>query len=304
MTLNFDDRLFYLQGGVGPLLVIVGETASGKSALAIELAIRLKGEIICADSWTVRREVNIGTAKPPLEDRVLVPHHLIDIVDPDEDFTAAVFKDLANDKLKEIVDRGKLPILVGGTGLYIDSILYDYGFLPAGDRSARQKLNLQSNNELLERIKQLGLEVGDVDIRNKRRLIRLIETNGARPTSHDMRAKTVIIGLEIERDVLHERITQRVDSMLASGLANEIAGLVERYGWDCEALKGVGYSQWRDYFLGTQSLEETRSKIIKATLDLAKRQRTWFKRNKSIHWLSTPVDITSVVDLATTELNK
>jgi len=304
LTLNIDDRLLYLQGGVGPLLVIVGETASGKSALAIELAQRLNGEIICADSWTVRREVNIGTAKPSPDDRALVPHHLIDIVDPDEDFTAAVFKGLANDKIREIVGRGNLPILVGGTGLYIDGIIYDYGFLPQGDRSARNELNVLGNIELLERIKQLGLELGDVDTRNKRRLIRLIETNGARPTRYDMRANTMIIGLQIAHDVLLERITRRVDSMLDNGLENEVTSLVERYGWDCEALKGVGYSQWRDYFGGAQSLEETRAKIIKATLDLAKRQRTWFKRNKSIHWLSTPVDITSVVDLVTTELNK
>jgi tRNA dimethylallyltransferase len=287
-----------------PLLVIVGETASGKSALAMELAQQLNGEIICADSWTVRREVDIGTAKPSLEDRALVPHHLIDIVDPDEDFTAAVFKGLATDKIREISARGKLPILVGGTGLYIDGIIYDYGFLPEGDRSARAELNVLSNTELLEQIKQLGLELGDVDIRNKRRLIRLIETNGARPTRQAMRARTVLIGLKIERDVLTERIACRVDAMIASGLESEVADLAERYGWDCEALKGVGYSQWRDYFLGIQSLAATRARIIKATLDLAKRQRTWFQRNKSIHWLSTPVDNTAVVDLVTTELNK
>ncbi len=287
-----------------PLLVIVGETASGKSALALELAGKLGGEIICADSWTVRREVDIGTAKPSLADRALVPHHLIDIVDPAEDFTAAVFKRLANDKIREIADRGKLPILVGGTGLYIDGVIYDYGFLPAGDRSARGEFNGLSNLDLLERIKRLGLALGDVDIRNKRRLIRLIETNGARPTRHEMRARTVIIGLKIERDVLSERITRRVDTMLANGLEDEVASLAERYDWTCEALKGVGYSQWRDYFMGIQPLEATRAKIIKATLDLAKRQRTWFKRNKSIHWLTTPVDVTAVVELVTTELNK
>jgi tRNA dimethylallyltransferase len=287
-----------------PLLVVVGETASGKSALAMELAQRLNGEIICADSWTVRREVNIGTAKPSPEDQVLVPHHLVDIVGPDEDFTAAVFKGLAIAKIDDIAARGKLPILVGGTGLYIDGIIYDYGFLPEGDRVAREALNVLSNDELLKRIEVLGLELGEVDTGNKRRLIRLIETGGARPTRHDMRAKTVIIGLQIERDILTERITQRVDAMLASGLETEVVQLAERYGWGCEALKGVGYSQWREYVLGTQSLEATRARIIKATLDLAKRQRTWFKRNKSIHWLSTPVNITAVVDLVTTELNK
>ncbi|MEO8105640.1 MAG: tRNA (adenosine(37)-N6)-dimethylallyltransferase MiaA [Candidatus Saccharibacteria bacterium] len=289
---------------IPPLLVIVGETASGKSALALDIALELNGEIICADSWTVRREVNIGTAKPSLIDQGIVAHHLIDIVDPCEDFTAAVFKSLAVDKIKRIAARGKLPILVGGTGLYIDSIIYDYGFLPEGDREAREALNGLSNNELLGRIQQLGLELGDVDIRNKRRLIRLIETSGARPTRQVMRSNTVMIGLCIEREVLQKNITQRVDHMLEAGLAAEVANLANRYGWGCEALKGVGYSQWREYYLGTQSLEVTRAKIIKATLDLAKRQRTWFKRNKSIHWLNTPVETTSIVELVTTLLNK
>lgn len=285
------------------LLVIVGETASGKSSLALQLAQQFSAEIICADSWTVRREVNIGTAKPTATEQALVPHHLLDVVGPDEDFTAAVFKELANEKIKEIASRGKLPILVGGTGLYIDGVLYDYGFLEEGDRQAREELNALSIENLLERINEQGIELGDVDMRNKRRLIRLLETQGAIPTRNELRANTFIIGLRTERDVLRQRITARVDAMLAADLEAEVRQLSEQYGWQCEALKGVGYAQWQGYFLGTQSLEETRQKIIKATLDLAKRQRTWFKRNKSIHWLDTPVKQIEVVDLITTFLH-
>ncbi len=122
-----------------PLLVIVGETASGKTTLAIELAKRLNGEIICADSWTVRREANIGTAKPTLEEQQGIKHHCLDVAGPDEDFTAAVFKDLANDAIEDITSRGKLPIMVGGTGLYVDGVIYDFNFLPAGDRGEREK---------------------------------------------------------------------------------------------------------------------------------------------------------------------
>ena len=272
-----------------PILVIVGETASGKSALAFELAQRFNGEIICADSWTVRRGVNIGTAKPSAEEQALVPHHLLDVAGPDEDFTAAVFKRLANQAIADISSRNKIPILVGGTGLYIDGVIYDFGFLPGGDRQARQELSVLTNDQLIHKINELGLKLGTVDIRNKRRLIRLIETNGEQPTRQSLRPNTLIIGLKIERDELSNRITKRVDSMLAAGLEDEVRGLVETYGWGCEALKGVGYAQWEDYFLGSQTIEETRAKIIKATLDLAKRQRTWFKRNKSIHWVSTPV---------------
>lgn len=289
---------------IAPLLVIVGETASGKSALALELAQRLNGEIICADSWTVRREVNIGTAKPTQEEQNLVRHHLLDVAGPDEDFTAAVFKRLANEAIKDISARGKLPIMVGGTGLYIDGVIFDYGFLEAGDRSARQELNKQTNQNLLQQIRNLGLELGDVDIRNKRRLIRLIETNGATPTKQDLRSSTYIIGLKSESEELKKRINKRINKMLEDGLEQEVSGLAELYGWECEALKGVGYAQWKDYFLGTQSQDETRAKIIKATSDLAKRQRTWFKRNKSIQWLPTPVNLEETVDSITTHLFK
>jgi tRNA dimethylallyltransferase len=287
-----------------PLIVIVGETSSGKSALALDLAKELDGELICADSWTVRREVNIGTAKPTPAERAAVPHHLLDVAAPDEDFTAAVFKELANRAIADIAARGKLPIMVGGTGLYIDGVIYDYGFLPAGDRRERQALNDLQIPALIAKVKAAGLSVEGVDQRNKRRLIRLLETGGARPERRELRENTLIIGLKTDREVLKKRITGRVDAMLAAGLEAEVRGLADRYGWDCEALKGVGYAQWREYFLGHENLEQTRQKIIKATLDLAKRQRTWFKRNKSIHWLSTPVNHATTVDLITTFLNQ
>jgi tRNA dimethylallyltransferase len=286
------------------LIVIVGETASGKSDLALKLAKEFNGEIICADSWTVRKGVDIGTAKPSSEDRALVPHHLLDVVEPCGDFTAAVFKRLANEAITDISNRGKLPILAGGTGLYIDGVIYDFGFLAAGDRTAREELNKLTNGELLNKIEKMSINLGDVDIRNKRRLIRLIETDGAVPARQNLRSGTLLLGLETDRDELRGRITKRVDVMLAAGLEREVAGLAERYGWDCEALKGIGYAQWKGSFEGTQTLLETRQKIIKATLDLAKRQRTWFKRNKSIQWFSAPVNWSEVVDTVTTFLDR
>ncbi len=289
---------------VPKLIVIVGETASGKSALALDLAQKFDGEIICADSWTVRREVNIGTAKPTPEELKKVPHHLLDVVEPGEDFTAAVYKRLAVQAIKDITARGKLAIMVGGTGLYIDSVIYDYGFLEAGDRGLREALNVLSNDNLLLKIKEQGLELGDIDTSNKRRLIRLIETNGAVPSRQELRPGTLIIGLQTDRTTLEQRITQRVDKMIEAGLEEEVANLADRYGWDCEALKGVGYSQWKPYFLDSQTLPETRDKIIKATKDLAKRQRTWFKRNNSIQWHSTPINMEQVSDIVTTFLSK
>ncbi len=284
------------------LLVIVGETASGKTALSLELAEQFNGEIICADSWTVRKHVDIGTAKPTPEERVRVPHHLLDVVEPDEDFTAAVFKRLANETIADIAGRGKLPIMVGGTGLYVDGVIYDFDFLPAGDRTEREELNRLSIAKLLEKIEYSKLDLTDIDTRNKRRLIRLIETKGKRPTRQPLRQNTLIIGLKTDREIIEQRIISRLDDMLTAGLEDEVRSLVTRYGWDAEALKGIGYAQWRDYFEGDQSLPETRSKIIKATFEYAKRQRTWFKRNKSIHWFHTPVNQREIVDTVTTFL--
>ncbi|HEY5442069.1 MAG TPA: tRNA (adenosine(37)-N6)-dimethylallyltransferase MiaA, partial [Candidatus Saccharimonadales bacterium] len=269
---------------------------------AIRLAQRLDGEIICADSWTVRREADIGTAKPTAEERALVPHHLLDAVGPDEDFTAAVFKRLANQAIDDIAARGKLPILVGGTGLYVDGVLYDFSFLPAGDRGERVTLNNLTVPELLRKIRNLKLETRGVDMRNKRRLIRLIETNGSMPTRGELRPRTLILGLKTDPAVLKQRIVNRTDAMIEAGLEAEVRALAERYGWDCEALKGVSYAQWRGYFEGHETREQARQKIIKATLDLAKRQRTWFKRNKSIRWLPAPVNLSDIVASITTFL--
>jgi tRNA dimethylallyltransferase len=287
-----------------PLLVIVGPTASGKSALALELARHLNGEIICADSWTVRRKLNIGTAKPSIADQALVPHHLLDLAEPNEDFTAAVFKRLALSAIDDISSRGKLPIIVGGTGLYIDGVIYDFGFLPKGDRSARLALNELSVEALIRKINDLRLDLGDIDPRNKRRLIRLIETKGAKPTKRDLRPNSLLAGIKVDSAELNNQIEKRVDVMIANGLEMEVAGLAERYGWDCEGLKGVGYSQWHNYFQGEQTLEQTRQMIIKATKGLSKRQNTWFKRNKSIHWFTTPVNWQDIAELFTTQLSK
>lgn len=285
------------------LLVIVGETASGKSDLALRLAQKYDGELICADSWTVRRDMNIGTAKPSSEERTQVTHHLLDIVAPDEDFSAAVFKRLANQAITEVSERRRLPILVGGTGLYIDGVIFDYNFLPAGPPEQRAELNSLTAAELLARIDAAGLELGAVDVRNKRRLIRLLETEGAEQTKQALRGNTLVMGLQPEREALKKRIAARVDAMLSAGLEQEVATLSRHYGWEAEGLKGIGYREWQYYFLGSQSLDQTRERILSATVGLAKRQRTWFKRNKSIHWLTTPVDYAHVDELITTFLN-
>jgi tRNA dimethylallyltransferase len=287
--------------GPGPLIVIVGETASGKSALALEIAERYEGEIICADAMTVRKGVDIGTAKPTAEERGRVPHHLLDVVEPCVDFTAAVFKRIAVEKIDEIRSRGKLPVMVGGTGLYVDAVLYDYSFLPPGDREARLAFNEMGIEELMVKINQKKIDTTGIDTRNKRRLIRLLETDGARGQKGALRQNTLMIGIRTPREKLRKNVERRVDAMLSAGLQNEVSGLANKYGWECEAMKGIGYREWQEFYNGTQNLEQTREKIIKSTLDLAKRQRTWFKRNESIQWLDNSGQ---AMDIAANFLNK
>ncbi len=284
-----------------PLVVIVGETASGKSALALELAEQFNGEIVGADSWTVYRGFTIGTAKPTAAEQMSIPHHLFDIVDARDGFNAALYKELANAAIEDIQRRGKLPILVGGTGLYIDSVLFDYGFMPPGDPAERERRNNESVDVLLAEAHARGISLDSVDTRNKRRVIRAIETGGQLPVSAELRENTVVLGVSVPREQLRERVIRRVDAMLAAGLEQEVDALAATYGWDVEPMKGIGYREWRDYFIGTQDLSTTRERIISSTMKLAKRQRTWFKRNISIHWINNSSDC---VDIITTLLNK
>lgn len=296
-----------------PLVVILGETASGKSALALELAKRLNGEIVCADSWTVYKGFDIGTAKPSAREQQGIPHYLLDVTTADKGFSAPQFQRLALTAIEEITSRGKLPIMVGGTGLYIDSVVFNYSFLPASGNSERARLNNLSLEELLITAKKHKLPLESIDARNKRRVIRLIENGGKLPSKSNLRPNTLMLGLHVRREELRTRIESRVDKMLAQGLENEVRGLADRYGWSAEPMKGVGYREWQGYFDGAQSLQQVRARIIKASLDLAKKQRTWFRRpiyqssvsshNKSIHWISNSSNLDEIVDLVTTKLN-
>ncbi len=256
-----------------PLLVIVGETASGKTALAIDLAEQFNGEIICADSRTVYIGMDIGTAKPTREEQDRVRHHLIDIVRPNERFTAADFKRLANEAITDIADRGKLPIMVGGTGLYIDSVIYDYQF----------------NAQKRER-----------DPQNPRHLLK----DESSVWAHELRNDTLMIGLRVDREVLMKRVTDRVEAMVKSGFIDEIKVIVAHYTWGVAPLQAPGYRAFREYLEGSANLDEAKQQFVKNDLNLAKRQRTWFKRNKSIQWFNARQEQSNIVDIVTTFLNK
>lgn len=252
-----------------PLVVVVGSTASGKSAVALELARRFNGEIIAADSRTVYKGMDIGTAKPPKTELENIPHHLLDIIEPAKAFNAADFKARALEAIADIQQRQKLPIMAGGTGLYIDAVLYDFEFsLPGSERDATNPRHLKRDKKIL---------VGDI------------------------RPNTIIIGLKTERDMLERRIVKRTETMFDRGLLEEVKRLVNNYGWEAPGLQAIGYQEFKPFFEGAESLEEVKANIITHTMQYAKRQRTWFKRNKSIHWVEKQIE---AVELTTTFLNK
>jgi tRNA dimethylallyltransferase len=285
-----------------PLVVIVGETASGKSALALELAKQFNGEIIAADSRTIYKDMNIGTAKPTEADQAGVPHHLLSVVAPNASFTVADFKQLADAAIADIRHRGRVPFLVGGSGLYIDAVIYDFQFLEKADDEQRHNLQALTVEELQALLREQGVPLPHNE-RNPRHLIRAIETKGAIATAmrRPLLPGTVLIGLQLEREILRQRITDRVEQMVSHGLLEEVAHLGRQYGWEVPAMQATGYKAFRRYIEGECTLSEAKEAFVQNDLHLAKRQRTWFKRNKSIHWISKKEE---AVDLLTTKLSK
>lgn len=283
-----------------PLVVVVGETASGKSALALELAQQFNGEIVAADSRTLYRGMDIGTAKPTKAQQDKVRHHIIDVSTPDRPITASDFKSLAESAIKDIATRGKVPFLVGGTGLYIDAIIYDFSFARKGNEKERYKWQQLSVEELQEEIRRRDIAL-PVNARNPRHLIRQLETGGIVKQDKKLRENTLIIGLAVGREELKVRIAKRVDQMFNKGLVDEVGMLSQNYTWDHQAMRTIGYREFKDYSPESQTLETLKEQIKRNTTHYAKRQRSWFKRNKSIHWVSQREE---VVDLITTFLNK
>lgn len=284
---------------LAPLVVVIGETASGKTALAIELAKKFNGEIIAADSRTVYKGMDVGTAKPSKEEQEDIQHHLIDVVEPDQTFTAAQFKKLATQAIEDIHKRGRLPIMAGGSGLYINSVIFNYQFNSPPDPKERQRLEDLSVEKLQQEIEVRGLPMPQ-NSNNPRHLIRAIETGGKKPTDQKLRPNTLIIGVIKDREQLKKRIAQRVDDMIRQGLIGETRELTSKYGWRSEAIRSTSYKAFSKYVEGQATLEEAKEEFVKNDLNLAKRQRTWFNRNKSIQWVS---DKSEAVDLVTTFLN-
>lgn len=253
---------------VAPLVVIVGETASGKSDLAMQLANEYNGEIICADSRTIYKGMDIGTAKPSQEDQARVPHYLLDMIEPDQNYNAAQFKTEADRLIDDISKQDKLAIMVGGSGLYIDSVIFNYQFTDAD--APRDPLN-------------------------PRHLLKPVSSSEVSTNLQRLRPDTLVIGLKLEREVLEQRIKARVEQMVENGLVEEVKTLIKKYGAQTIEQIGICYKPFSQYVRGEIDLDEAKAQFVKGDLYLAKKQRTWFKRNKYIQWIDNPEEAQSLV---------
>ncbi len=280
-----------------PLIVIVGETATGKTQLSLNLARLFNGEIICCDSRTIYKDMIIGTASPSQDERRIVKHHLLNVIDPLHPISAAEFKQLCTQAIKKIQDNSKIPFLVGGSGLYIDSVIYNYSF--NDDEKGRQELKELSIEELKAIINKTKIPM-PINNKNPRHLISAITNNGI---FNDKKIidNCLIIGIKADNELIKENIRQRINSMFEKGLEDEARSLSKKYGWESEPMKSIGYREFRQYFEGKSTINEVKTNLIKDTLSYAKRQRTWFKRNKNIHWIEKQ---SQAVELITTFLNK
>lgn len=269
-----------------PLIVIVGPTASGKTSLAIELAEKYNGEIICADSRTVYKDMDIGTAKPTLEERARVVHWGLDLIEPGESFSAADFKRYADDKIADICQRGRVPFLVGGTGLYIDAVIYDYQFGNAADIELRQEFEQLTIEQLHEYCINNSIELPENKL-NKRYVIRAIEQKSInRKRNNTIRDDTFVVGIATDREILRTRIKDRTEQFFDNGVVEEATMLGKKYGWKSEAMTGNIYPLVHRYLEGELSLDEIKDKYTTLDWRLAKRQLTWLRRNKDVKWLS------------------
>lgn len=275
------------------VIAIVGATASGKTSYSIDLAKELDGEIISADSRLVYKGFDIGTAKPTIEEREGIPHYLIDIVEPEFDYSAGLYKQQAREKIFEIAKKGKTPIIVGGTGLYIDILLknYDIPQLEA-NRELRNKLKELNNedlyNILLEKDSNAAQKINQND---RKKIIRAIEiitatgkpleqTRGIQSPEFDIKW----LGRNYDRTTLYKRIDDRVDIMIENGLVNETKNLLKKHGRIPNLINTIGYKEITGYIDNLYSLEEAKELLKKNTRNYAKRQLTWFRKNEDIEW--------------------
>lgn len=283
------------------VIVIVGPTASGKTALSIELAKQMNGEIVSADSMQIYKEMNIGTAKPDEEEKAGIKHYLMDFINPDQRYSVADYKKDAKQAIKEIIQKGKTPIIVGGTGLYINSLIYEIDFNEI-------ETDLEYRNELEKTVEEKGLEylynkavsideeaMQKISKNDKKRILRVLEIyhqTGKTKTMLEKESRTreveydyKVFAINMDREILYDRINRRVDIMLKKGLIEEVKNVCERYSEFPTAMQGLGYKEVVEYLEEKLTKEEMIEKIKQESRRYAKRQLTWFRKNENITWL-------------------
>lgn len=292
------------------VVVIVGPTASGKTAVSIELAKKINGEIISADSMQIYKYMDIGTAKPTEEEKDGVKHYLLDVVSPDETFNVAKYKTLAEEAIVEILNKGKTPIIVGGTGLYINTLVNGIEFLEIeGDIEYRNALIQKGYEEGAEALhKELAkvdsVAAENIDVNNIRRVARALEiykVTGKTKTQLDKESQKEVkfdyrmFGIEWDRQELYNRIDLRVDIMMEMGLVDEVKSIAEKFEISSTAIQGLGYKEVIEYLDGNISYEEMVEKLKLETRHYAKRQLTWFRRDKRIKWIKKEEAVNEII---------
>ena len=285
---------------MNPIVCLAGPTASGKTALAVELAQALDGEVVSCDSMQVYKRMDIGTAKPSIDERQGIPHHMLDVAQPEEDYSVSRYCREATPIVEDIVSRGKVAIIAGGTGLYMDSLIRGNDFAPFPSTGVRQRLEQQADQEGMEAMKawlsRVDPEAAE-RIQDRKRLLRALEVyleTGETITEHNRRTQEqpprftpVWLALDDEnRQTLYDRIDQRVTIMLQRGLIEEIQGLLSSgVPESATAMQAIGYKEFVGALEGKCTVEEAADQVRQSSRRYAKRQLTWFRRNQAVHWL-------------------
>lgn len=277
------------------IIAIVGPTGIGKTSLSIELAKALNGEVISCDSMQVYKKMDIGTAKVTKEEMDGIFHYLIDIQEYDQPYNVMIFQDVCRKSIQKIQNKNKQVILCGGTGLYLKAALYDYTFEEeTQDEDYLKELNQKSNEELYELLKEIDEKsLEKIHKNNRKRILRalMMAHSGMSKSQREQQQKHIplydiyYIGLDVDRNILHQRINDRVDKMFEQGLVEEVTSLFkEEKTWEYTSFQGIGYKEFKDYFLDQITLEETKERIKTHSRQYAKRQYTWFKNQMPVHW--------------------
>ena len=285
---------------MNPIVCLAGPTASGKTALAVELAKDLNGEVVSCDSMQVYRRMDIGTAKPSPEEMQGIPHHMIDVAEPDEDFSVSRYCAMAAPIVDDIVARGKTAIIAGGTGLYMDSLIRGNDFAPFPSTGVRERLEAEADEvglpAMLARLREIDPDTAD-RVFDRKRILRALEVyleTGETITEHNRKTRLIPpkytplwLGLDFaDRGELYRRIDKRVDIMLEMGLMEEIRSLLDSgIPEKCTAMQAIGYKEFVNALEGTETVQQAAEKVKKASRHYAKRQLTWFRRNPAVHWL-------------------